>query len=130
MGKFTVKELLFSVTKKDFDIQTFCSGGSGGQHQNKTESGVRIIHRASGAIGESRDEREQSRNKQTAFKRLTSTKKFQTWLKIKAAEMLTEESIDQKVDRLMQDMFIKTEVKNIKGQWVETKLPLTKGEEE
>jgi protein subunit release factor B len=119
-----MKELLFSVGKKDFDIQTFCAGGAGGQHQNKTESGVRIVHKASGAVGESREEREQSRNKQTAFKRLTSSSKFQTWLKIKASEMMMEESIDQKIDRLMQDTNIKTEIKNEKGQWVQTKFPL------
>jgi protein subunit release factor B len=36
------KEKLFSITKKDFKIQTFRSGGKGGQHQNKTNSGVAI----------------------------------------------------------------------------------------
>lgn len=46
------KEKLFSITKKDFDIQTFASGGPGGQHQNKTASGV--SHRDSGAVGESK----------------------------------------------------------------------------
>ena len=56
-------ELLFSITKKDFEIQTFRSGGKGGQHQNKTDSGVRIIHRDSGARAESREERSQARNK-------------------------------------------------------------------
>jgi len=51
------KEKLFSITKKDLEIQTFCSGGLGGQHQNKTASGVRIIHRASGAVDRTSDER-------------------------------------------------------------------------
>ena len=41
------KKLLFSVTKKDFDIQTFRSGGKGGQHQNKRDTGVRCVHKAS-----------------------------------------------------------------------------------
>ena len=63
------KELLFSITKKDFEVQTFRSGGKGGQHQNKTDSGVRIIHRASGAVGESRSERSQLVNKRLALKR-------------------------------------------------------------
>lgn len=39
------KVLLFSVTIKDCEVQTFRSGGKGGQNVNKVESGVRIIHR-------------------------------------------------------------------------------------
>ena len=53
------KKLLFSVTRDDCNWQTFRSGGPGGQHQNKVESGVRCVHRASGAVGESRSERSQ-----------------------------------------------------------------------
>ncbi len=45
------KQILFSVAEKDFDVQTFRSGGPGGQNQNKVESGVRIVHRTSGAAG-------------------------------------------------------------------------------
>ncbi len=70
------KELLFSLTIKDFEVQTFCAGGPGGQHQNKTASAVRIIHRASGAIGESREEREQSRNKKKAFERCVNSQRI------------------------------------------------------
>ena len=46
------KRLLFSVTKNDFDIQTFRSGGKGGKNVNKVETGVRVIHRDSGATGQ------------------------------------------------------------------------------
>lgn len=64
------KELLFSITKEDLIIQTFRSGGKGGQNQNKRESGVRIIHPESGARGESRNHRTQLANKKEAFRRL------------------------------------------------------------
>ena len=37
------KKLLFSVGKKDLDIQTFCTGGPGGQNQNRKKNGVRIV---------------------------------------------------------------------------------------
>ena len=74
------KKLLFSVTKKDFEIQTFRSGGKGGQNQNKRDTGVRIVHRESGATGESREERSQAQNKKNAFKRLTESLKFKLWL--------------------------------------------------
>lgn len=53
------KILLFSLTKKDFEIQTFCTGGKGGQHRNAKQNGVRIIHTASGARAEHRDGRDQ-----------------------------------------------------------------------
>ena len=79
--------LLFSVTKKDLRIEYFCAGGPGGQHQNKTASACRITHPPSGAVGECREERHQGMNQKTAFKRMVHSSKFQTWLKISAAEM-------------------------------------------
>ena len=112
------KELLFSLTKKDFEIQTFRSGGKGGQNQNKVESGVRIIHRDSGAIGESREHRTQGQNKKAAFNRLVNTKKFKLWHKIKCAEMMGAESIDSLVDKAMKPENIKLEIMNEKGEWI------------
>ena len=104
------RELLFSVTKDDFDFQTFRSGGKGGQHQNKKDTGVRIIHRESGAVGESREERSQTQNKKNAFNRLVQSKKFQDWLKIKTADCLgiqakVKEEINRKVDYWMREEF-------------------------
>jgi peptide chain release factor 2 len=49
------------VNEKELTMQTFCSGGPGGQHQNKTQSGVRLIHK-SGVRAESRTERSQPKN--------------------------------------------------------------------
>lgn len=112
------KELIFSVTKKDFDIQTFKSGGKGGQHQNKTDSGVRIIHRDSEAVGESRSTRSQHQNKRLALKRLVETPKFKLWLTRKACESKQKKSIDKVVDEQMDDKFLKIEVKE-NGKWVE-----------
>ncbi len=81
-----MKELLISLTKKDVKMQTFRSGGKGGQNQNKRDTGVRFVHKASGATGEARDSRTQLTNKKAAFNRLVKTKTFQAWLKIKIAE--------------------------------------------
>lgn len=53
--------IVIEVNEKELIMQTFCSGGPGGQHQNKTQSGVRLIHK-SGVRGESRTERSQPKN--------------------------------------------------------------------
>lgn len=83
-GKLS-KQLLFSLTKKDFEVQTFRSGGKGGQHQNSTDSGVRIFHRESGAVGECRNHRSQHQNRKQAFIRLTENETFKRWLRVKIA---------------------------------------------
>lgn len=49
---------------------TFRSGGPGGQHQNKTESGVRYTHLPTGIAAESRSERSQHKNDQMALSQL------------------------------------------------------------
>ena len=51
-------------------VETFRSGGPGGQHQNKTESGVRLVHLPSGVVATSRSERSQHRNRTRALTRL------------------------------------------------------------
>ncbi|QEL14678.1 peptide chain release factor 2 [Limnoglobus roseus] len=52
------------IPEKQLEMQTFCSGGPGGQHQNKTQSGVRLIYNYKGqeVRGESRTERSQPKN--------------------------------------------------------------------
>ncbi len=80
-----MSKLLFRVTKKDFRIDFFRAGGKGGQHQNKTSSACRISHAASGAVGESREERQQPMNRKIAFRRMANSRKFQFWARAQAA---------------------------------------------
>ena len=119
------KKLLFCVTKDDCDWQTFRSGGKGGQHQNKTETGVRCIHRASGAVGEARDSRSQHTNKIEAFQRMVETTTFKNWHKLETARRLTDyqsiaQMVEEAVDIAMQPLNIKTEIKDQQGRWIET----------
>lgn len=109
--------LLFRLTKKDFKIQTFKAGGKGGQHQNKTDSGVRIIHKVSGARGESRSERSQLVNKKLAFKRLIESPKFKLWLNGVVAELTTGKTIEQRVDEKMKPENIRVEIVGEDGKW-------------
>jgi peptide chain release factor 2 len=59
------------IVVKDSDIewQHFSTGGPGGQHQNKTQSGARVIHK-SGVRAESRIHKSQLKNKEEALKQL------------------------------------------------------------
>lgn len=113
------KQLLFSVTKKDFDVQTFRSGGPGGQNQNKVESGVRIVHRPSGAAGESREHRDRPHNKKAAFRRLIATDTFKAWQRIQiAARVKGTAYIDRKVALAMRPENIKVETyDSADGKW-------------
>ena len=74
------RELAFSVTRKDLKIDTFSAGGPGGQHQNTSNTAVRITHPASGAVGEARDSRSQHQNMRAAFRRMTASGKFRVWV--------------------------------------------------
>jgi len=113
-----VKETLFSLTKKDFRIETFRCPGHGGQNVNKVNSGVRITHEPSGVSVRCCDERDQLKNKKLAFKRLTESKAFQAWLKVEAARVTgVLAKIEEKVEEDMKK--IKIESHDDKGRWVE-----------
>ena len=111
------KELLFSLGKKDFIIQTFHCGGHGGQNVNKLETGVRIIHKESEAIGESREERTQGQNKKIAFKKLTNSIKFKLWIKRRISEISEGITIEEKVKEDMKSENLKIETKDEDGNW-------------
>ncbi len=60
------------IRDDDLERETFRSGGPGGQHQNKTESGVRFRHVPTGITAESRNERSQHKNAAVALALLKS----------------------------------------------------------
>lgn len=51
-------------------VETFRAGGPGGQHQNRSETGVRLVHLPTGIRVVARDERSQHRNRALALGRL------------------------------------------------------------
>lgn len=112
------KRLLFSVTLKDLEMETFCTGGNGGQHRNAKQNGVRLTHRASGAVAEHRDGRDQGKNRIEAFRKLAETPAFKKWHKAEVSRWLGKEALaEEEVERAMSPRNIKTEVRNEKGLW-------------
>ena len=56
--------------ERDCDLAFFRASGPGGQHRNKAETAVRVVHRPTGIAAAATEERSQARNREVALERL------------------------------------------------------------
>ena len=62
----------FDIDMNDLEIDTMRSSGAGGQHINKTDSAVRIVHKPTGIVVKCQDGRSQHENRATALMTIRS----------------------------------------------------------
>lgn len=85
------------INDEDVKVETYRSGGAGGQHVNKTASAVRVTHRPTGIVVQCQNERSQFKNKATAFKVLKS-RLYQYFKNEQKQKQLAVESTKKSID--------------------------------
>ncbi len=88
------RKKVLSLGKKDFRVTAYRGSGAGGQHRNKTDSAVRIVHIESGAEVKCESNKSQHRNKAEAFKKFKTNITFLKWISVECEIHRAEECGD------------------------------------
>lgn len=90
---YDVPNKKYNFSSDELEITSCRSSGAGGQHINKTESSIKIVHLPTGIVGISQDERSQFQNKQKALERLKE--KVNVFLESKKEEVISTQKKQQ-----------------------------------
>lgn len=91
------KDIEIEIRDEDLRVDTFRSGGAGGQHVNKTESAIRLTHLPSGIVVACQNGRSQHQNRATAMK-LLKAKLFEAELAKRQKEREAIEKTKKKIE--------------------------------
>lgn len=114
-----MRELLFSITKKDFIIEWFSGKGAGGQHRNKHQNCCRLRHPESGAVTTAQETKSRTGNLRLAFQRIMKEPKFELWYQKEIWKALNHVSLEDLVKEQMKPENLKIEGKDEDGKWKE-----------
>jgi len=84
--------------ERDSDVEYFIASGPGGQHRNKVETGVRLVHRPSGISVTATERRSQHANREVAFERMAQ--RLQERQRVKKPRKKTRPTAASRVRRL------------------------------
>ncbi len=99
--------------ERDCEVEFFVAGGPGGQHRNKVETGVRLIHRPSGLVVTATERRSQSANREAAFERMAE--KLEARQRVRKPRRPTRPTASSKAKR-RQEKSIQSQRKKSRGK--------------
>jgi len=84
--------------ERDCDLEFFIASGPGGQHRNKVETGVRLVHRPTGIVVTAVERRSQHANREAAFERMAA--RLQELQRVRKPRRRTRPTAASRVRRL------------------------------